>query len=316
MVFEETSNLSRDEEAADSCLEPKDKSTNQPNLPAEVKSFEASMDVTMMMDAELGDQCENKELQAHKVVLAAASPVFRAMFFGGFEDTTTVRIKGIRPVIFRALIGFIYGNPLTLSSLEEHLEMFMAADQYDIRTVTHDVERYLCSRLKWQNCVEMYNLFSMLPAARLKESCLALFSAWTEDILEHPSFLRASADTVDAVCCITLTYCHEVDFYRAMERWVHAQKGDVETAKNSIRRSLCTIRFLSFHRHELKEVTLLDPAEKEALYRNLLRPGSAPMPAGFSTETAPRRPYSPSDEDTEFSDLEGESTDTTTDAEH
>ena len=75
---------------------------------------------------------------AHRVLLAAISPVFRRMFFGPMAETKEeMEVKDTSPEAFRAMINYIYtrhphdvldeiGCPETL------LELFALADMYDI----------------------------------------------------------------------------------------------------------------------------------------------------------------------------------------
>jgi len=47
---------------------------------------------------------------AHKVILAARSPVFKAEFFGGMEERSSdsVEIKDMDAAVFRSMLHFIY----------------------------------------------------------------------------------------------------------------------------------------------------------------------------------------------------------------
>ena len=51
---------------------------------------------------------------AHKIILAARSPVFQALFYGQMSETRMghVTIEDMQPVIFKALLRFIYTGSL------------------------------------------------------------------------------------------------------------------------------------------------------------------------------------------------------------
>lgn len=51
-----------------------------------------------------------QEFRAHKAILAACSPVFRAMFEHDMEESRTNRIEihDLEPQVFKAMMGFIY----------------------------------------------------------------------------------------------------------------------------------------------------------------------------------------------------------------
>jgi speckle-type POZ protein len=86
------------------------------------------MDVTF----HVGDQL----FSAHRCVLAARSSVFKAELFGQMKETTMKRIEidDMDPVIFEALLHFIYTDTLPSNSELEHngalQHMLVAADRY------------------------------------------------------------------------------------------------------------------------------------------------------------------------------------------
>ncbi|KAL0740154.1 hypothetical protein Bca4012_081667 [Brassica carinata] len=71
-----------------------------------------------LLDSELGCdvafQVGDETYKAHKLILAARSPVFRAQFYGpvGNNDVDRVVIEDIEPSIFKAMLGFIYTDVL------------------------------------------------------------------------------------------------------------------------------------------------------------------------------------------------------------
>ncbi|CAL4983165.1 unnamed protein product [Urochloa decumbens] len=91
---------------------------------------------------------------AHKEVLAARSPVFKAEFFGGpvkenVEARPIIRIDGIEPGVFEAMLHFIYTDALPkidhgdqLVIMAQHL--LVAADRYNIESLVSVCEFTLC----------------------------------------------------------------------------------------------------------------------------------------------------------------------------
>ncbi|KAL6874008.1 hypothetical protein ACP4OV_014090 [Aristida adscensionis] len=84
---------------------------------------------------------------AHKLVLAARSPVFMAEFFGGMEERSSkcVEIGDMDAGVFKAMLGFIYTD--TVPELEEEEE----PDQGAVAMAQHllaAADRYGLGRLK------------------------------------------------------------------------------------------------------------------------------------------------------------------------
>lgn len=97
-------------------------------------------------------QVDGDSFAAHKLVLAARSPVFRAQLFGPMKDhnTNSIKVEDMEPLVFKALLHFIYWDSLpdmqefaglnskwASTSMAQHL--LAAADRYGL-----DRLRLLC----------------------------------------------------------------------------------------------------------------------------------------------------------------------------
>jgi len=67
---------------------------------------------------------------AHKIIVAARSPVFISEFFGDMNERSSqsVRIDGIDADVFKAMLHFIYTD--RAPELDEEPEMAMAMPQH------------------------------------------------------------------------------------------------------------------------------------------------------------------------------------------
>ena len=91
--------------------------------------------------------------RAHRVVLAARSPVFMAELYGQMKEKATDRIAidGMQPVVFRALLHFVYTDTLRLPGDldgDDYREMVRhlleAADRYGMERLKLICEGILC----------------------------------------------------------------------------------------------------------------------------------------------------------------------------
>ncbi|CAI0443320.1 unnamed protein product [Linum tenue] len=107
----------------------------------------------------------HETFRAHKSMLAARSPFFRAQFFGpvGDPDLSEVIVDDIHPSIFKAKLQFIYtdelpdvheimGSPSTYSSMSTEAtnvmqHLLVAADLYDLDRLKAFCESKLCEEL-------------------------------------------------------------------------------------------------------------------------------------------------------------------------
>ncbi|CAB0032566.1 unnamed protein product [Trichogramma brassicae] len=140
----------------------------------------------------LVDGCE---IHAHKNILAAASPVFAAMFSCDMQENATNRviIQDIGSEVFRELVRFVYTG--RIERLDRHAkELLGAADKYALTRLKDICERHLCSSIDSDNAVEYLGLADLYGVPSLKESCLYHISCHAHEIANKPDVFNSIAD--------------------------------------------------------------------------------------------------------------------------
>ena len=93
--------------------------------------------VKMLTNQTLADvtlKVEDNEFKAHKLILAAASPVFEAMFKDGTKEhrDNYVNIQDMDSDVFDVFLRFLYSGQV--EHLDEmYFDLFAAADKYDVQ---------------------------------------------------------------------------------------------------------------------------------------------------------------------------------------
>ncbi|CAN6299332.1 unnamed protein product [Urochloa humidicola] len=124
---------------------------------------------------------------AHRCVLAARSPVFKAKLFGPMKEvttTSTIRIDDIEPQVFGLLLSFIY----TDSVLHDHVNgsanksdddmiilwqnLLVAADIYDLQKLKLVCEENLCRYIDATTVASIIALAEQHNYQGLKDACL------------------------------------------------------------------------------------------------------------------------------------------------
>ncbi|KAL0321916.1 UNVERIFIED_CONTAM: BTB/POZ and MATH domain-containing protein 3 [Sesamum calycinum] len=141
-----------------------------------------------LLDAELGCditfQVGEESFKAHKLILAARSPVFRAQFFGlvGNPNSDKVELEDVEPSIFKALLQFIYSDELpdfheiigstsTLSAIMmQHL--LAAADRFGLDRLKQLCEAKLCEEVSADTVATTLSLAEQHHCPQLKAICL------------------------------------------------------------------------------------------------------------------------------------------------
>lgn len=128
--------------------------------------------------------------RAHKLVLAARSPVFKAQLFGPMKDDNTdcINVQEIEPPVFKALLHFIYWDKLP--DMEEVVDLspcpsqsqwastlmaqhlLAAADQYGIERLRFLCETKLCEDVAINTVATTLALAEQHHCFQLKSICL------------------------------------------------------------------------------------------------------------------------------------------------
>lgn len=137
----------------------------------------AGTDVNFEVDGEV--------FAAHKLVLAARSPVFRAQLFGPMKEKSTqcIMVEDVEAPVFKALLHFIYWDDLPdmqelagLNSkgastlMAQHL--LAAADRYGLERLKLLCEAILCEDVAINNVATTLALAEQHHCSHLKSVCL------------------------------------------------------------------------------------------------------------------------------------------------
>ena len=117
----------------------------------------------------------DKEIKAHKCILAAQSEVFLKMFQQNMTEKSEniAIIKDIKPIIFNDFIRYIYGEKINISD-ESVPDFLFAANKYDIKNLKILCEKKLHDNISTENAYAMYQLACLYDLEKLKDKALFL----------------------------------------------------------------------------------------------------------------------------------------------
>ncbi|OPJ86688.1 kelch-like protein 26 isoform A [Patagioenas fasciata monilis] len=211
----------------------------------------------------------NEVFQVHKVVLAACSDYFRAMFTGGMREASqdVIELKGVSAKGLKHIIDFAYSAEVTLD-LDCIQDVLGAAVFLQMVPVVELCEEFLKSAMSVETCLNIGQMATTFSLASLKESVDAFTFRHFLQISEEEDFLHLPLERlVFFLQSNKLKSCSEIDLFRAAVRWLQYD----QTRRASASQVLCHIRFPLMKSSELVDsVQTLDIMVEDVLCRQYL----------------------------------------------
>ncbi|XP_055348230.1 BTB/POZ domain-containing protein 6-like [Paramacrobiotus metropolitanus] len=167
---------------------------------------------------------EARNFSAHKVILAARSPVFRAMLYGSLPENcdAPIDISDILPEAFANLLSFLYTDAMDALSMDNVLPTMGCADKYDVPRLVAICSDFVISQLNPENCLAMLEEAFYWNFGGVVEKCLDFTDSWSEAILQSGHFTNISQETLEMILQRNTLSVEENEIYVAVESWARA----------------------------------------------------------------------------------------------
>ncbi|XP_051870667.1 kelch-like protein 3 isoform X2 [Pristis pectinata] len=220
----------------------------------ELRSKSTLCDVTIV--------AEDVEIEAHRIVLAACSPYFCAMFTGDMTESKAkkVEIKDIDGHTLSKLIDYIYTAEVEVT--EENVQVLLPAASLlqlmDVRTACCD---FLQSQLHPTNCLGIRAFADVHTCTDLLNEANAYAEQHFPDVMLGEEFLTLSLDQVcSLISSDKLTVASEEKVFEAVISWI---KYDKEARLEHMAKLMENVRLPLLPRDYLVQTV-----EEEALIKN------------------------------------------------
>lgn len=198
-------------------------------------------------------RAEGDDFVAHRCVLIAASPYFRALFTSDFKEgeTNFVELKNIQSSILREVLQFIYtGEAKTDSSTAQ--DLIKTADFLMLPSLKSKASKFLEGTISITNCLALESFASKLNCEALKRAAVTFQGENFLPLVKSEDFKSLDFERVkELTSSDEIVVTREEDVYEAVILWV---KHDVSSRECFLSELLKGVRAFSMSKYSLREI--------------------------------------------------------------
>lgn len=216
-----------------------------------------------------GDLCDvtlvvnDKELKAHRAVLAACSQYFESMFIGEFAEPLDqpIVIEEMSDDILQAIVDFAYTSRIKVTERNVY-SMFEAADLLQLNGVRGACFKFFKQQINKSNCIRTWLFAQSHNCMELLDASLKYIECNFLDIVQGREFLDLDQPSViiGIAAREDLAITTEEQVYEAVLAWVNAK---LDTRKQHSLEVFKTVRFSSMSKECLMHIVDNEPLIKE-----------------------------------------------------
>ncbi|XP_061588734.1 kelch-like protein 40a [Cololabis saira] len=134
---------------------------------------------------------QDQEFPCHRLVLAASSPFFKAMFLSDLEESKKreIVLKDVDPKVMALILRYLYTSEINLTE-QNVQDIFMVANMYQIPSIFSVCVSYLQEKLVLGNCLAIFRLGLLLDCARLVLSARDFICERFQVVVRDQDFLQ------------------------------------------------------------------------------------------------------------------------------
>ncbi|CAH0594116.1 unnamed protein product [Chrysodeixis includens] len=171
----------------------------------------------------VGGPGHTQVIPAHKYVLATASSVFYAMFYGGLaECKLEIEVPDVEPSAFLTLLKYIYCDEIQLEA-DTVLSTLYVAKKYIVPHLAKACVNYLETSLTAKNACLLLSQSRLFEEPELMQRCWEVIDAQAEMALTSDGFVDIDVSTLESVLARETLNCKEINLFEAALAWAHAE---------------------------------------------------------------------------------------------
>ena len=193
----------------------------------------------------------DKEVKAHRAVLAAASPYFESMFVGEFSEPEgqPIYIEEVDEDTLVAMVDFAYTASIKLTDRNVYF-IFEAAELFQFSGLRAACFKFFKQQMNQSNCIRTWLFAESHNCTELLDAALKFVECNFPDIVHGREFLEIEqADIISKLVSLEdIAITSEEQVYEAVLRWIHY---DMSKRKEHAVEVFKNVRFPSMSRDYL-----------------------------------------------------------------
>nr|XP_015910646.2 BTB and MATH domain-containing protein 42-like [Parasteatoda tepidariorum] len=169
----------------------------------ETRMNNLSSDLTKILEQSYNTDVElvgtgGASIKAHKIILQACSPVFQKTFEHDSREASTnaVDISDITLATMKRLVKFLYSGRMEKCNFDELVQLYYAADKYEVMSLLEDCRAELLSYLNINNACFLLFLANRHNDSVFQEKVVQFVSANFMSVIKMDSFLELNDENV------------------------------------------------------------------------------------------------------------------------
>ena len=210
-------------------------------------------------------RAQGRDFPAHRCVLSAASPYFRAMFTSQLKEkeSNLVELQETKSTAISDVLRYIYIGETNIDSSNAQ-DLVMVADYLIIPSLKTKAAIFLEGTLNASNCLALESFASRYNCESLKQGCGTYKAANFVDVARSEDFrMLADLEKVkELICMDEINVAEEEEVYEAVMTWV---KHDLSSRECVLPELLKCVRLFSMSKYRLRKIL-----DEELVSKNLI----------------------------------------------
>ena len=208
-------------------------------------------------------RAQGQDFAAHKCVLSAASPYFRAMFTSELKEkeSNLVELQETKSTTISDVLQFIYTGKASIDSSNAQ-DLVMIADYLIIPSLKTEVSLFLEGTVNASNCLALESFASRYNCESLKQVAVAYKFENFVAVTKSEDFRMLDVEKVkELICMDEIDVSEEEEVYEAVIAWV---KHDLPSRECLLPELLKCLKLFSMSKYNLRKIL-----DEELVSKNL-----------------------------------------------